>query len=93
MTISIYSRYANNTVTPITGKDKVTRSTIIVNPPVAPATYSISTYTWQTGDQIDYLAYSAYRDETQWWRIADANPEIMFWNNIIPGTQIRVPNA
>jgi hypothetical protein len=93
MTISIYSRYANDTVTPISDKAGVTRSTILINPPSVPATFSISTYTWQTGDQIDYLAYSAYRDETQWWRLADANPEILFWNNIVSGTQIRVPNA
>jgi len=93
MTISIYSRYANDIVTPLADKAGVTRSTILINPPTVPATYSISIYTWQTGDQIDYLAYSAYRDETQWWRIADVNPEILFWNNIIPGTQIRVPNA
>jgi hypothetical protein len=71
----------------------VTRSTIIIEPPTSSVTYSISTYEWQTGDQIDYLSSSAYGDETQWWRIADANPEILMWNDITPGTQIRVPNA
>lgn len=92
MSIDIFSRYADNTVTPVT-LNGVTRSTIIIEPPMSAATYSISTYTWQLGDQIDYLAYSAYGDEKQWWRIADANPEILFWRTITPGTQIRVPNA
>jgi len=93
MTISAFSRYADNTVTPITDRSGDTRSTIIVSPPTQPTTYSISTYTWQNEDRIDYLAYSAYGDETQWWRIADANPEILFWSTLTNGTQIRVPNA
>ena len=93
MTISAFSRYANDTVTPITGTDGVTRSTIVIMPPDAPSTYNVSLYTWQAGDQIEYLSYSAYKDETQWWRIGEANPEIMFWDNVKPGTQVRVPNA
>jgi nucleoid-associated protein YgaU len=93
MTISIYSRYADDQVIPITDSNTITRSTLIINPPSKAVSYGVSTYTWQIGDQIDYLAYSAYGDETQWWRIADANPEILFWNNITPGTQVRVPSA
>jgi len=93
MTISIYSRYADNILIPVKDSKAITRSTIVINPPSNPATYSISTYTWQVGDQIDYLAYSAYGDETQWWRIANANPEILFWNDVAPGAQIRVPSA
>lgn len=93
MSISAFSRYSANTVTPIIDSKGNTRSTIIILAPTTPSVYNISTYTWSTGDQIDYLAFSAYGDETQWWRIADTNPEILFWNNIAPGTQIRVPNA
>jgi phage tail protein X len=93
MAISAFSRYADNTVTPIQDREGVTRSTIVIEPPDQAATYSISTYTWQNGDRIDYLAYSAYGDETQWWRIANANPEILFWSDIPNGAQIRVPNA
>lgn len=93
MSISIYSRYADNQVVPITDSTGTTRSTIIITPPSQAAVYSISTYTWQIGDQIDYLAFSAYGDETQWWRIADANPEILFWNDVTLGTQVRIPSA
>lgn len=93
MAIGVFSRYADNTVTPITDPKGVTRTTIIVEAPTEPVTYSVSTYTWQRNDQIDYLAYSAYGDETQWWRIANANPEILFWSTLPIGTQIRVPNA
>lgn len=93
MTISIYSRYADNQVIPITDDTGLTRPTIIISPPTKPVVFGISTYTWQLGDQIDYLSFSAYGDETQWWRIADANPEILFWNAIEPGTQVRIPSA
>ena len=93
MAISPFSRYSRNTVTPITDSNGITRATIIIEPPDQPTFYNIATYTWQFGDQIDYLAHSAYGDETQWWRIADANPEILFWNNLTPGTNVRVPNA
>jgi hypothetical protein len=93
MSISIYSRYADNTVIPLTDSNGITRSTIVISPPSIATTYSISTYTWQIGDQIDYLAYSAYGDETQWWRIANANPEILFWNDLVAGTEVRVPSA
>jgi hypothetical protein len=93
MTITAFSRYADNTVTSIVGTDGVTRPTIIINSPTSPTTYSISTYTWQTGDQIDYLSSSIYNDETQWWRIANANPEILFWDKVPHGAQIRVPSA
>lgn len=92
MAISIYSRYADNQVIPIT-KNSLTRPTIIINPPNKSVVFGISTYTWQLGDQIDYLAFSAYGDETQWWRIADANPEILFWNAVLPGAQVRIPSA
>lgn len=93
MTISPFSRYANNVVTPIVDSTGKIRPTIIINPPSSANTYSISTYTWQIGDQIEYLSFSAYGDETQWWRIANANPEVLFWNSIVPGQQIRVPRA
>ena len=93
MTISIYSRYADNQVVPITDAKVVTRPTIIINPPSKAVSMGVSIYSWQLGDQIDYLANSAYGDETQWWRIADANPEILFWSYVSPGTQVRVPSA
>lgn len=93
MAISPFSRYADNTVVAIQGANGVVKPTIIIEPPTNAVTYNVSLYTWKIGDQIEYLAYSAYGDETQWWRIADANPEVLFWNSIQPGQQIRVPRA
>lgn len=91
MSISVFSRYATNSVKPIV-ENGISRPTIIITTPPQ-RRISYSTYTWRLGDQIEYLAYSAYGDEQAWWLIADANPEIMFWDNITPGTAVRVPNA
>jgi hypothetical protein len=92
MPITQYSRYADNTVLNLVDSERVSRPTIIITPP-GEQRINFSTYTWQVGDQIDYLAYSAYKDEQSWWIIANANPEILFWDNITAGTTVRVPNG
>lgn len=92
MTINQYSRYVNNVVTNLVDKHGVTRPTIVITAP-GEQRIQFSSYTWEQGDQIDYLAYSAYADEESWWIIANANPEILFWDNIAPGTIVRVPNG
>lgn len=91
--ITPFSRYVNNAVQAIQDGGGIVRATIIITPPASPTVLGVSTYTWQIGDQIEYLAASAYGDETQWWRIANANPEVLFWNSIQPGQQVRVPIA
>lgn len=92
MTIGINSRYAKNTIVAITDTVGITRPTIVIEPPEEQR-ISFSTYTWQDGDQIEYLAWSAYGDEQAWWIIADANPEIMYWNDLTRGTEVRVPSV
>lgn len=91
MSITPFSRYADNLVTAIVS-DGISRPTIVITPPDE-RRISFSTYTWVLGDQIEYLAYSAYGDEQSWWFIADANPEILFWDRIPPGKEIRVPHV
>lgn len=92
MAVGPFSRYADNTIISLADSDGISRPTIIIEPPDA-RQISFSTYTWRNGDQIEYLAYSAYGDEQSWWIIADSNPEIMFWNAVPEGTDVRVPNA
>jgi hypothetical protein len=92
MPISPYSRYADNTVVSLVDHNGITRPTIIIETPNE-RKVSFSTYTWKLGDQIEYLAFSAYGDELAWWIIANANPEILFWDSLTPGVTVRVPNA
>lgn len=91
MAISAGSRYANNKIVSVPVGNK-SRPTIVIEPP-GEQRIQFSTYTWQDGDQIEYLSWSAYGDEEAWWIIADANPEIMFWNDLPRGTEVRVPSV
>lgn len=34
-------------------------------------------HTWTAGDRLDLLAAHYYGDATRWWRILDANPDIL----------------
>lgn len=92
MPIDSSSRYIQNRVVALTDATGKTRTTIIIEPPDEQR-IRFSTYTWQSGDQIEYLAWSAYGDETAWWVIANANPEILYWNDLPRGTKVRVPSV
>ena len=92
MAVSNNSRYANNKIVAITDNTGKVRPTLVIDPP-GEQRINYATYTWQEGDQIEYLAWSAYRDEQSWWVIADANPEIMYWNDLPRGTEVRVPSV
>ncbi len=92
MPINTNSRYANNRIVAVEDTKGKTRPTIVIPPPDEQRIH-YSTYVWQDGDQIEYLSWSAYGDEQAWWVIADANPEIMFWNDLPRGTKVRVPSV
>lgn len=54
-------------------------------------------YTVKADDRLDLLALNFYADSRKWWRILDANPEIMFGpdlglDNYI-GSTILIPKA
>lgn len=85
------SRYTRNAVTPVTGPDGITRLTILPLKPAA-ATYQVQYYTWADHDRVDSVARNFYGSETLWWNFAQANPQIMNWANVAPGTLIRIPS-
>ena len=92
MSIQSGSRYANRAVEAVTDGNGVTRQTIM------PATASAKTFTvidhvWTAADRPDLLAGQMYGDETMWWVIADANPEILDWADVAPGRVVRLPSA
>lgn len=86
------SRYEDNAVCAITDDTGTTRQTIMHRGPVR-RVYQFSWYTWKDSDRVDLLAWSLYGSELDWWRIADANPEILWWDDLPPGTQVRIPNG
>lgn len=53
-------------------------------------------YRWHTMRQTDDLckiAYAVYNDSLLWWVIADANPEVLYWDQVPMGTLIRIPEG
>lgn len=52
-----------------------------------------SDYLWKQGDRIETLAAKYFLFPTRWWIIAEFNPKITDWFNVIPGTLIRIPRV
>jgi nucleoid-associated protein YgaU len=52
-------------------------------------------HTVKAGERLDLLARHYYNDERAWWRIVDANPEIVFAGDLLAapaeGTIILIP--
>lgn len=53
------------------------------------STYDV--YVTKDGDTFDRLAAKVFGDSTQYWRIADLNPQVAFPDVIPIGTYLRVP--
>lgn len=51
----------------------------------------VQKYTVKSGDTVENIAAKVYGDPTQFWRIADINPQIKFPMDLVPGTVIRIP--
>lgn len=89
--IASNSRYADSQLITetINGKDRVYIT------PSAPKSYtfSYSYYITNGSDRIDNIAAAFFTNPTQWHMIGDANPQIMNWLSIEPGTIIRVPQV
>jgi phage tail protein X len=76
------------------GIDNASGSPISTIVPSSPSdyTFTYSPYQFTGADRLDNLANSFYGDPAAWWSIADANPEILDWSNVAPGTIIRIPD-
>lgn len=83
------SRYADSAVATVdkNGSD----AAVIVPSAQKPYSFAYVHHQVMIGERIDSIAYQYYTDAGMWWRIADANPEIMFWDDLPSGTVIRVP--
>lgn len=51
----------------------------------------VQKYTVKSGDTVENIAAKVYGDPTQFWRIADINPQIKFPMDLAPGMVIRIP--
>lgn len=89
--IDANSRYADSQLITI---KKDGRNVVVITPSQAQSyTFSYVSYLVNGGDRIDLIANAFYDDPSQWWRISDANPEIMDFTVLKAGTTLRIPNA
>lgn len=89
--ISSRSRYANSIVS-VVNSDRGDLLTILPADP-SPKIFNFTYVLVTDGDRIDLMAHRIYGDDTLWWKIADANPEIMDWTTLPVGTVLRIPSA
>ena len=91
--MSIYqdSRYESADIVPVADRDGVFHATVVNTREVEELPYT--TVTVKAGDRLDLLAHTAYGDAELWWRIADANPDLLFPDALVPGQLLRVPSA
>lgn len=67
-------------------------SVAVFGPPQAgPNTFVY--YTVVEGDRFDLIAFKVYGLSDYWWKIADANPEIFYPDNLVVGSILRLPSA
>jgi hypothetical protein len=83
------SRYSDSKV--VTVMKGGTDVAAIVPSPQKAYSFTYVNHQVAVGERIDTIAYTYYTDATLWWRIADANPEVLFWDDLTPGMVIRVP--
>ena len=90
--ITAESRYRDSLVVNVAKPDGT--DVQVITPSSATAyTFNFIYYIASAGDRIDTIANAFYGDPTQWYVVADANPEILDWSVIDPGTLLRIPSA
>ena len=85
------SRYATSTVS-VVEDDRGKHQSVNIPAPTD-KTVSFTYYQVEATDRVDMLAFNLYGSGQFWWVLADANPEILDWTDLTPGTIIRIPNA
>lgn len=90
MTIGALSRYSQSEVLWIRTKKRGNKRTAYLNT-VTGLTSPYSVAMLRYGDTFEDLSYKIYRDADRWWVLADANPQVFYPLDVIPGVQIRIP--
>jgi phage tail protein X len=90
--ISATSRYASSSVVAVSegGQDV----SVITPSPASAYSFTYISHMLTQYDRLDSLASQYFGDPTQWWRVAQANPDVaMDWTSVPPGTIIRIPTS
>ncbi len=84
------SRYIKVADITLTEADGGTRTIKAAREPVTAA--GAMNYQVREGDRLDSLAQRFYRNPRKWWLIADANPQLLWLDELLqPGQIIVIP--
>lgn len=89
--ITTNSRYVNSAVLLVEDSSGVMHPTVYRAAPTMPSQFLH--YQVVYGDRMDVLANTYFGDPTLWWLIADANPEVFYPMQLVPGSIIRIPQV
>lgn len=90
MAITTGSRYASGTIIVVDDPQRGQHQAVVPEPPTD-RSFAFTFYQITDGDTIDMLGHRLFGAGQLWWMLADANPEILDWNAVPPGTVLRVP--
>lgn len=86
------SRYMGQSVVTVPLDAQGDTAAAVFGPPeVNPVSFYY--YTVVEGDRMDRIANNLYGIPDYWWKIASANPEIFYPDNLVVGSIIRIPGA
>jgi hypothetical protein len=71
----------------LANRDATYLVTTLPLPPPPPAEYYA-----KDQEHMPFLAFKFMEDSTQWWRIADANPNIWYPLDLAQGAYMRIPS-
>lgn len=92
MLISRTSRYQRNLTALVNDRAGNPQQFIVRRAPVT-LTIQVNDYLWRQSDRADSIAAGYYGSESSWWMYAEANPQILDWSDVPPGSQVRVPRV
>ena len=90
MPIFEQSRYETADVVPIADSTGVFYATVVPTRTIYPPA-SYTRHLVKQGDRFDILAFTAYGDAEFWWVIADANPQVLYPDDLMPGSVLKIP--
>jgi hypothetical protein len=83
------SRYQNQPVLVLENSDGSYSPAVFGPTPTPPSSFSY--YVVAEGDRFDTLAYKFLGNVNYWWKIADANPEVFYPEQLMTGALLRIP--
>lgn len=84
------SRYATACIESVPDDQGVYHATLYSSCTPPPAV-GFSVYQVHFGDRLDSIAALTLGDSELWWQVADANPELIYPDQLTVGMFIRIP--